>query len=150
MKEKYIVYFISKTKKRMTQFIEDKLREKGIKDLVPSHGNILTVLYENNGRLTMKEISRLIGKDKSTVTALVNKLLNLEYIEKEKSLKDKRVTYITLTEKGKNIEEVFKSISGEIYQTAYKGFSEEEKEIFLQLLKKINDNFKNAKEEEYY
>lgn len=144
MKDKYIVYFISKTKKRMTQFIEDRLRQQGIKDLVPSHGNILTVLYEHNGKLTMKEISKLIGKDKSTVTALVNKLLKLGYIEKERSEEDKRVTYITLTEKGEGVEFIFKSISGEIYKTAYKGFSEEEKETFLGLLKRMNDNFKKT------
>lgn len=146
MKDKYIVYFISKTKKRMIEFIERKLEREGVKDLVASHGNILTVLYENDGKLTMKEISRLIGKDKSTVTALVNKLLKLGYIQREKSSIDKRVTYITLSEKGKEVEGIFKNISEEIYTNAYKGFSEGEKAEFLRLLKKMNNNFKNIQE----
>ncbi|MGO0916466.1 winged helix-turn-helix transcriptional regulator, partial [Clostridioides difficile] len=42
--------------------------KNGLGELIPTHGNILTALYENNGILTMKEIAAKIGKDKSTVT----------------------------------------------------------------------------------
>lgn len=141
MKDKYIVYFISRTKKKMMDFIEKKLDEQSITDLIPSHGNILTALYQNDGKLTMKEIAKRIGKDKSTVTPLVKKLLNLGYIEKRKCEKDKRITYINLTDKGREIESKYKNISKEVYEIAYKGFSQEEKEIFLSLLKKMNTNF---------
>ncbi|WP_378956662.1 MarR family winged helix-turn-helix transcriptional regulator [Pelosinus sp. sgz500959] len=141
MKDKYIVYFISKTKKKMLNFIEKQLQENRLDDLIPSHGNILTALYENDGQLTMKQIAQIIGKDKSTITPLVNKLVDLGYITKEKNEIDKRVTYIILTEKGKQIEAKFKIISSEVAVTAYKGFSTEEKEVFLRLLKKLNNNF---------
>jgi DNA-binding MarR family transcriptional regulator len=141
MKDKYIVYFVSRTKNKMLRFIEDRLHENGLTDLIPSHGNILTALYENHGKLTMKEIAETIGKDKSTITPLVNKLLELGYITKEKNASDKRVTYIILTSKGKQIESRFSAISREVSSTAYKNFSREEKALFLRLLKKLNNNF---------
>ncbi|WP_425447316.1 MarR family winged helix-turn-helix transcriptional regulator [Dethiothermospora halolimnae] len=141
MNDKYIVYFISKTKKKMNNFIEGKLKEKALDDLVPSYGNILTVLYDNDGKLSMKEIGQLIGKDKSTITALVNKLSKLGYVKKEKGKEDKRVTYVKITEKGKDIEDKFNDISKEVYSRAYKNFSKEEKEVLLRLLKKLNNNF---------
>ena len=141
MNDKYIVYFISKTKKKMINFIEKKLKEKGLNDLVPSYGNILTVLYDNDGKLTMKEIGELIGKDKSTVTVLVNKLSKLGYVKKEKCKEDRRVTYVKTTEKSEEIEDKFNDISKEVYLTAYKDFSVEEKEVLLKLLKKLNNNF---------
>ncbi len=141
MNDKYIVYFISKTRKKMVKFIEKKLAEKGLKELIPSHGNVLTALYENDGMLTMKEIANRIGKDKSTVTPLVDKLLKLGYVEKEKSQNDKRVTYIRLTEKGRRIESKYNEISSDVRDTAYRNFSDEEKETFLRLLKKLSDNF---------
>ncbi|MCT4585367.1 MAG: MarR family transcriptional regulator [Peptostreptococcaceae bacterium] len=141
MKDKYIIYFISKTKKKMSEFIERKLKEKNLNDLVPSYGNILTVLYDNGGRLSMKEIGVLLGKDKSTITALINKLIKLDYVMKEKSKVDKRVTYIVLTKKAMEIEDKFNEISKSVNQTAYKDFTDEEKEIFLRLLKKLNTNF---------
>jgi len=141
MNDKYIVYFLSKTKKKMTRFIEKALKEKGLVDLVPSYGNILTVLYNNNGILSMNEIGQLLGKDKSTITALVNKLLKLGYVKKEKCIEDRRVTYITFTEKGKSIEVKVNDISEKVNLIAYKNFSKEEKDIFLRLLKKMNNNF---------
>lgn len=141
MKDKYIVYFMSKIKYKMLHFIEMKLKENNLEDLIPSHGNILTALYENDEKLTMKQIAEIIGKDKSTITPLVNKLVDLGYIKKEKKELDKRVTYIILTERGKEIETKFNAISKEVSMTAYNGFSAEEKEIFLDLLKRLNKNF---------
>ena len=142
MKDKYIIYFISRTKANMIKFIENKLKENDLTDLIPTHGNILTALYESDKKLTMKEISKKIGKDKSTVTSLVNKLIDLGYVKKEKCTKDKRVTYISLTQKAKNIEDKFNFISSQIKETAYKDFTKEEKEEFLRLLRKLSSNFK--------
>ncbi len=142
MKDKYIVHFISKTKKRMVKFIEGKLKNSELNDLIPTHGNVLTALYESKEKLTMKDIARIISKDKSTVTPLINKLVKLGYIEKQKSDVDGRVTYIQLTEKGNSVKPSYEQVSKEINATAFNGFSDTEKEELLRLLKKLNQNFK--------
>lgn len=144
MNDKYIVYFISRTRKKMISFIEKKLLENSLDGLIPSHGNILTALYENNGKLTMKRIAEITGKDKSTITPLINKLLELGYITKVKDEIDKRVTHIIITSEGNRIRNKYMTISNEVYATAYKNFSQEEKEIFLKLLKKLNNNFNST------
>jgi len=141
MNDKYIVYFVSKTKKSMIQFIEDQLVKKDIEDIVPSYGNILTVLYDHGGKLSMKEIGDLLGKEKSTITTLVNKIEKLGYVEKVKSEDDRRVTYVCVTEKGRSIESEFADISKEVKKTAYDGFTNEEKKELLRLLKKLKNNF---------
>jgi DNA-binding MarR family transcriptional regulator len=144
LNDKYIVYFISRTKANMIKFIENRLKCNDLNDLIPTHGNILTALYESDGRLTMKEIAKKIGKDKSTVTALVNKLINLGYIKKDKCDIDKRVTYISLTDKAFDIKDKFDFISSQVKETAYKDFTEEEKKEFLRLLRKLSTNFKDS------
>ncbi|MDK2586859.1 MarR family transcriptional regulator [Romboutsia sedimentorum] len=144
MNDKYIVYFISRAKANMIKFIQNKLKENKLDDLIPTHGNILTALYESDKNLTMKEISQKIGKDKSTVTSLVNRLITLGYIEKEKCTKDKRVTYIGLTQKSRDIEDSFNFISSKVKETAYSNFTEDEKKEFLRLLRKLSSNFKDA------
>lgn len=139
--KQYTIHFISKTKKRATKFIEEELKKHGINDLAHSHGSILSVLYKEDNGLMMKEIANLIGKNKSTVTELVNKLVKLGYIKKEKSQADKRVTLISLTEKGKSIRDTFDTISQNLVKTAYQDFTDEEEETFLRLLKKLYTNF---------
>ena len=141
-KDKYIVHFISKTKNNMIKFIENKLVDNSIDELIPSHGNILTALYEADEALTMKDIAKKIGKDKSTVTVLINKLISLGYVEKSKSKEDKRFNYIKLTNKAHSIECKYNNVCEAVKETAYNGFTEKEKEEFFRLLKKINDNFK--------
>ena len=131
MNDKYIVYFISRTKKKMIRFIEKKLHQNGMNDLIPSHGNILTALYENNERLTMKKIAEIIGKDKSTVTPLVNKLLSIGYIKKEKDENDKRITYITLTDKGREIETKYSTFQVKYIKLLIKIFHKRRRKYFL-------------------
>ncbi len=144
MNDKYIVYFMSRARKKMISFIEKKLIENNLDGIIPSHGNILTALYENNGKLTMKQIAQITRKDKSTITPLINKLLQLGYITKEKHETDKRSTYILLTSQGYQLKETYEKISSEVSATAYKGFSPEEKAQFLTLLKRLTDNFTSA------
>lgn len=61
-KDKYIVYFISQTKRKMTRFIQRQLKEQHLDASIPSHGNILTVLYENGPQMPLNEIAkRLVG-----------------------------------------------------------------------------------------
>lgn len=143
-KDKYIVYFISRTKQKMTQFIQMQLKMQQMDELIPSHGNILTVLYENGEKMPLNEVAKRIGRDKSTVTSLVNKLVGLGYVEKVAGQQDKRVTFIQLTEQGYELKPRFDQISARVYETAYRGFSPEEKEQFLSLLKRINKNFSQA------
>lgn len=143
-KDKYIVYFISRTKQKMTQFVQMQLKMQQMAELIPSHGNILTVLYENGEKMPLNEVAKRIGRDKSTVTSLVNKLVGLGYVEKVAGQQDKRVTFIQLTEQGYELKPRFDQISARVYETAYRGFSPEEKEQFLSLLKRINKNFSQA------
>lgn len=143
MSEKYIVHFVSKTKNNMIKFIENEISKNNMDDIIPSHGNILTALYESDKKLTMKEISKKIGKDKSTVTSLINKLIDLGYVVKEKSTEDKRVTFISLTNKAIKIREKYDKVCKAVNSTAYQDFSCEEKKELLRLLKKLNTNFKN-------
>jgi len=127
----------------MIKFIEGELKNSELNDLIPTHGNVLTALYESSEKLTMKDIAQIISKDKSTVTPLINKLVKLGYIRKQKSDADGRVTFIELTEKGRAVRPSYENISRKINATAFNGFSDEEKKEFLRLLKKLNKNFKS-------
>ena len=136
----YTIHFISKIRRKAGKFIEKELKDHGIDDLIFSHGSILSVLYQHD-RLMLSEIAELVGKDKSTITQHANRLEELNYIKKEKSQEDKRVTCVTLTEKGEAMRKDFTEISEKLISRAYDGFTEEEQMIFLMLLKKLYSNF---------
>lgn len=132
---------ISEIRKEVFGYIEDELKKRDIEGLVVSHGNILDILYDNNGKLTMKEISEGINRSKSTVTQLVDKLLKAGYVTKESDLEDKRYSYIVLTDKGLSIKRHFREISENVIKEFFKGFTEEESETLLSLLDRVIYNF---------
>lgn len=138
-KKNEIISLISEIREKANKQIIEELKKNNITGLAPSHGAILVQLYRNDS-LCMKDIAQLIGKDKSTVTALVNKLVKLNYIEKVKDNEDSRVTHLQLTEKGRGIENTFKSISKNLMKRVYKGFSDDEKNMLISQLNKLAGN----------
>lgn len=143
MNKNYVLSLVSKVRTEAINFLEKELFKNGIEGLVASYGSMLSILYRNNGKLRMKAVADLINRDKSTVTHLVNKLIKAGYVVREQSSEDSREVYVVLTEKAWDMEENFESISQNLITTAYKGFTEDEKEKLMQLLNKMKDNFKN-------
>jgi MarR family transcriptional regulator, organic hydroperoxide resistance regulator len=139
MNQNQIVSLISKIRQKANKFIISQMDSQNIKGLVTSHGDILVALVKKS-QLTMKDLIEITGKDKSTITALVDKLVNVGYIEKIKSSEDTRITLISLSEKGKSIIPQLKIISEKLLSRIYKGISEEEKMIVLDVLSKIEKN----------
>lgn len=140
MKTGLIIHLIGKIRDKAYQFLVKELSEHNIKGIAPSHGDIMGALYLH-GELSMKKIAEMIGRDKSTVTILVNKLIKLGYIQKKNDPDDCRVNLISLTGKGKVMEEDFWDISQDLRKKAYNGLTPEEKELLMQLLTKVHDNF---------
>ena len=124
------------------KLIIEELKKHDLQGLAPSHGDILIKLYLHEEGITMNEITSAINKDKSTVTALVNKLVKLELLTKFKNENDSRSTMVKLSKKGFETKKiVIDIISKKLLQTTYKNFSQEEKELLTHLLEKVKKNF---------
>ena len=128
-----IVQKISDLRNLANAFILESLEEEGIVGIVPSHGAVLATLY-HEGPLPMKEISRRIHRDKSTLTVLVRKLEELGYVEREPDEKDSRIVRVRLTEKGIAFRALFERISEELRRTLWGDAPDREREDFCRLL----------------
>ena len=140
MEAKDIISLISKIKESANGFITSEMDSWGVKGLATSHGDILSALLKSE-KLTMKELADKIGRDKSTVTALVDKLIKYGYAEKTRDIEDNRVVFVTLTEKGKELKPMFEKISQDLLSKVYKDISQNEREELIKTLKKIKNNF---------
>ena len=134
-----ILSLVSKISSAGNSFISSKLREYNYANLVPSHGDILVVLYKHK-KVSMQEIKKKIGRTKATVTVLIDKLQNMGFVKRERSVFDNRVTYISLAEKGIKFKAVFDIISKQLNNTLYKNLTQEELAQLDGLLEKILKN----------
>lgn len=136
-----IISIISSIRRKANAFLERELEGCGVKGMCPTYGSILSLLYLNEGKLSMKEVADLIGRDKSTVTHLITRLIEAGFVTKKKCTIDCRVSYIELTEKARKVEKDFYRISERLVEKAYRGFSAAEKEELARLLAKLDGNF---------
>ncbi|MTI67155.1 MAG: MarR family transcriptional regulator [Firmicutes bacterium] len=134
------IHLIGRIREEANKLIKKELKELGIDNLAPSHGDILSALF-NYEELTKTEIAEKIHRDRSTVTTLVNKLLKLRLVDSKENPEDRRSNKIYLTKKGKELKTGFTKISEKLYKIQYKDITEEEREVFRKVLKKMYKNF---------
>jgi DNA-binding MarR family transcriptional regulator len=140
MKKSNAVALMSRIREKANKLIINELEKHGIEGIVPSHGEILYLLFAGK-TYTMKELAEKIRRTKPTVTVLVDKLVDYGYVRKEKSMEDSRVTFIRLTEKGLELEPVFMAVTDKLLSTAYNGLTEQQAIALEETLEKINKNF---------
>jgi DNA-binding MarR family transcriptional regulator len=139
MKTNHIISLVSRIRDKAGRLIIYELKNREIPGLAPSHGDILMLLFHSE-TVHLGEVAKRIGRDKSTVTALVKKLIDFGYVQKKQDPDDSRITRISLTESGRALRKDFDEISEILLQRVYKGFSEKEKEVMIHGLEKINRN----------
>ena len=74
---------------------------------------LFLVLWEKDG-LTVGEICRRLMLDSGTLSPILKKLRDQGYILKQQSITDERSFIITLTEKGKGLQEQAKNIPAQV------------------------------------
>ena len=120
--------------------------QKALKDLELNihcgHIWLLMIVYENNGEIQIKELVKRLEKKKTTISDMIATLEKNGYLTKSKSIEDKRVYIVSLTEKAKKDKETFIMILNNIYRKIFNGISEEELNIANETLKIISDNLK--------
>jgi MarR family transcriptional regulator, organic hydroperoxide resistance regulator len=139
MNKDQIIFLIGRIQYKANKFLVREMSGQHISGLAPSHGEILGALIFQ-GALSMTEIAKIIGKDKSTITALVNKLIRLGYVEKRKHGTDNRFSLIAVTPKGEALKPIFIAIAGKLRARSYKDIPDEERETLARLLMKLNEN----------
>lgn len=106
-------------------------------DLTYTQYIVMMYLWENK-ETNVKELGKTLLLDSNTLTPLLKKLEQKEYIIRAKSEKDERNLIIKLTKKGENLKQEARIIPKEIGKCI--NLSLEEAEILYKTLYKILEN----------
>ena len=142
MRNSKVISLVSRIRRAANTYLEQQLKELGLFDLVPSHGDILVTLYHRQ-EISMLELSKAIDRTKATTTVLVDKLEKQGLVTREKSATDHRIIMVHLTDKGKSFEKQFNEIGAELNQLVLKNFTEDEILTVELLLQKIITNLEH-------
>lgn len=137
--ENSLFSYISRIKIKSYIFIENEAKKRGI-TLSYSHMRIIIILHFNK-KLSMKELTEKLGRDKSTVTVLVNKLETEGYLKKTVCCKDKRITYLQLKEKSQEIVDTLFEVSEIFHEKVKSIIGQEDTETLYKISQKLLENW---------
>lgn len=140
-KAKFAVRLFMNTDKAHRKLCEKKTE---VFNIHRSQHMILMELYHLGKETSQKEIAQKLSISEAATAVSLKKLAALGLIEKVCSEKDLRYNEIKISEKGKEIINKSKEIFKEIDSVMTKGISDEELDLFIKTMEKMNKNLKEA------
>ena len=85
------------------------------------------------------ELSKVLGIDTGLMTRMLDKLEMRELLQRQRSIEDRRVINLVLTDKGQEVAAEIPKIAPEVLNHRLRNFSAEEFDEFMRLLRKFSD-----------
>lgn len=139
MKETRGGFLISQIKQIQGRVFDSLLQEAGIEEFNGAQGRILYVLWQEDN-LPIIELSKKTGLAKTTLTSMLDRMEEREFLKRVPDSQDRRQLRIVLTDKARALNNSYNEVSGEMSRIFYEGFSDEEIERFEKYLDKILQN----------
>lgn len=125
---------------------ESALRNGVFSDLSVREIHIIDVIGNKDQRM-MTEVAKDLNITVGTLTTAINKLIKKGYVERNRIEEDRRVVMVKITEKGAQAKRAHGEFHREMVNSMMIDQSEEEMEILLVSLGKLNEYFKNKYEQ---
>lgn len=110
-------------------------------DIGPGQFHMLMMLDRQDG-VSQRSLSEMSRIDETTVARSIRRLVDGDYIVRERDESDQRAYVIRLTGKGRKVIETLDEISREFDSEIFDGFDESERERTLELLRRMVANAK--------
>ena len=94
------------------------------------------------GSKTMSEVAAALEITMGTLTTAVDKLIKKDYLERSRSVTDRRIVNINLTKKGKLAYRIHEKFHLDMVQEIMLDFTPEEEEVLFTALTKLNKHLK--------
>jgi MarR family transcriptional regulator, organic hydroperoxide resistance regulator len=128
---------ISRLAHAMSSELDGKLRPYGV---TVSQWTLLKKVWQQEGR-SQVELQEHLGLEAATVTGLIQRMTSLGLVQRRPDPNDKRVQRVYLTERGHELKRLTASLLEEVNAHAMQGFTADEQEFFMRLLKRALHNF---------
>jgi DNA-binding MarR family transcriptional regulator len=138
-------FYISQIKQLQSRIFEKLLKENGIADFNGAQGRILYVLWQEDN-LSISELGQRTSLAKTTLTSMLDRMAEQGHVLRSYDPADRRQIRITLTDSAKALNNSYRTVSAQMNELFYKGFSNEEIIQIDGTLEKILRNLKECEE----
>ncbi|MBS4804121.1 MAG: MarR family transcriptional regulator [Clostridium sp.] len=121
--------------------IEEKTLKSGyFSDLSVREMHTIEAIGSKSKRM-MSEVAQDLGITVGTLTTSINRLIKKGYVERSRIEEDRRVVLVELTKKGKVANRLHERFHNEMVKKMMDGLMDDEKEVLIRSLNKLNKYF---------
>ena len=95
----------------------------------------------------MNELVESLDSSFSTITGMVDRLVNLELASRHRGDADRRKVYVSITQKGRKIVNEVLSQKREGIEQVFKRLTPEERQLYLEIIEKLSTSLASTKGE---
>jgi DNA-binding MarR family transcriptional regulator len=132
-----IRYMILAAQRQGNRILEEKLRSMGI---TPSQAEVLRLL-EHYEPISLKDLGGLLICESGSPSRLLNSMVGAGMVERRTDEKDRRITLLQLTAKGRTALPLIQQIEGDLYNFMNQTWSSNEMQEMANLLQEFLGNF---------
>ncbi len=126
--------------------IEEKwLQNSEFSDLSVTEIHVIEAISLDKER-TMSEVAYDLSITVGTLTTAINKLVKKGYVDRRRIEEDRRVVFVMLTDKGKEVFKYHEEFHNDMVKCTIDSFSKEEEIVLVSALKRVSEFF----EEKYH
>lgn len=133
-----IGFITNKVSKKIADIFNEKLSKYGITRVQW----IALYFLGKHEYINQSELADKMDIKKSTMVRLIDRMEKEGYVQRQKDINDRRITYICLTELGKKHREDLLPFGEDFSNSIVRNISEEEMEIFKKVLDRLVENTK--------
>ena len=113
-------------------------------NLTTGQPKVLYILHQKEGYL-QKDLAKRAHVEPATMTSILDNMMKKGLIYKEPTLVSggKRANAIFLTEKGRDMSIKVNKIVDDIEKLSFQGFSDDEKQLLVNLMERVQSNLQN-------
>lgn len=121
----------------VTKKAEMLIKEEISEDLTSDQHFILRYIHSKE-KCTSTELAEVFHIKKSSVTAIINRLVTRELVDRERDTEDRRIVYLSLSEKGENLFKLSEEKVHQLVGSFIQKFDKEEITQFIKTYEKLD------------
>lgn len=106
---------------------------------------MMLVFLQDKDGATQQQMAEILGKDKTTITRLVDSMEKNGLLKRVRGEQDRRSRHIYMTQQGRSTLESLSVIAGKTLEEAKAGISEDKMKICREVLDELYLNLKSPK-----
>ncbi len=138
-------FLIAKIHALSERILSKILKKYNLDKINPAQGRIFFALWQRDS-IPISELAKITSLEKSTLTAMLDRMERNGFIVRIPSKEDRRAILIKLTADTRKFQDVYLKISKEKTDLFYNGFSENDIRSFEGYLQRILDNLETFEE----